>query len=108
MLAPSTVIAIGAAAWASAQAGTPGAVFGGALALDRLTLFTRLGVLALSLLTVALAGNLSRLPNPAEYVALLLFATAGFTLMAASNQLLLAFLADALHALYDPRIGRAP
>ena len=81
------------------RAGTDGAAFGGVFALDRLTLVTRLGVIGLALLTVALAGNLSRLANAAEYLALILFATAGFTLMAASNQLLLAFLALELASL---------
>ena len=93
------LLAVAAAAWAAVRAGTAGPVFGGVLTLDRLTLFTRLGVFALALLTIALAGNLSRPPNPAEYVALLLFATVGFSLMAASNQLLLAFLAVELASL---------
>src|SRR5207302_5032478 len=37
--------------------------------------------------------------NPAEYVAIILFATAGFTLMAVAQQLLLAFLALELASL---------
>lgn len=93
------LMALAASAWATVRAGTDGAAFGGVFALDRLTLVTRLGVIGLALLTVALAGNLSRLANAAEYLALILFATAGFTLMAASNQLLLAFLALELASL---------
>ena len=93
------LIALAAAGWAAARSGTAGPAFGGVFALDRLTLITRLGVIGLALLTVALAGNLSRLANAAEYIALILFATAGFTLMAASNQLLIAFLALELASL---------
>ena len=93
------LIALAAAAWAAVRAGTGGPAFGGVFALDRLTLMVRLGVIGLALLTVALAGNLSRLANAAEYLALILFATAGFTLMAASNQLLIAFLALELASL---------
>lgn len=93
------LIALAAAAWAAARSGTVGQAFGGVFALDRLTLITRLGVIGLALLTIALAGSLSRPANAAEYIALILFATAGFTLMAASNQLLIAFLALELASL---------
>ena len=91
--------AIVAALFATFLAGAGGPVFGGVMTLDNLTLAARLGVLALALLTVALAGDVVRLPNPAEYVAVLLFATVGFTLMAAAQQLLLAFLALELASL---------
>lgn len=87
------LIALATAGWAAVRAGTGGPAFGGVFALDRLTLITRLGVIGLALLTAALAGHLSRLANVTEYLVLILFATAGFTLMAASNQLLIAFLA---------------
>lgn len=91
--------ALVAALFATYFAGAGGPVFGGVMTLDNLTLASRLGVLALALLTVAMAGDVVRLPNPAEYVAVLLFATVGFTLMAAAQQLLLAFLALELASL---------
>lgn len=93
-----TLSIIGAFA-AVAKVGAPGAVFGGVLALDALTWITRLGVLALAGFTTALLPGTLRLRNPAEYIAIILFATAGFTLMAAANQLLIAFLALELASL---------
>jgi len=70
---------------------------------DQLGLLVRLGVLALSALSLPLiAGYASRHTTrkpcstirsyPAEYVAILLLATMGFSLMAVSNNLLVAFL----------------
>jgi NADH-quinone oxidoreductase subunit N len=93
------LLAIGGAAWFACTAGTAGDGFGGVLALDRLTLAARLGVLLLAGLTLCQLPGVLRLSHPAEYVALLLFATAGFTLMAAAQQLLLAFLALELASL---------
>jgi NADH-quinone oxidoreductase subunit N len=93
------VLAIVAAGTAAIFAGTGGPAFGGVLVLDPLTLVARLSVLGLALLTVLLADADPRLAHPAEYVAVLLFATAGFTLMAAAQQLLLAFLALELASL---------
>lgn len=81
------------ALYGTVAAGAPGPVFGAVLMLDGLTLATRLGVLVLAGLTLALLPGVARLRQPAEYVALLLFATTGFTLMAAAHQLLLGFLA---------------
>lgn len=79
--------------------GRMGPVFGATLMLDTLAVATRVGVLALTLLTLGLAAG-SRVPrHPAEYVAIVLFATAGFTLMAAANHLLLAFAALELASL---------
>ncbi len=92
-------LAIVGALVATVLAGSPGAVFGGVMTLDHLTSATRVGVLGLALLTVVLSANVVRLPNPAEYIAVLLFATTGFTLMAAAQQLLLAFLALELASL---------
>ena len=74
-------------------------VFGGALILDPLAVATRLGVLMLAWLTLTLAGSTARLRHPAEFVAIVLFATAGFTLMAVAQQLLVAFLALELASL---------
>lgn len=75
------------------------AAFDGVLVLDPLTRAVRLGVLVLSALTLLSLPGLARLRHPAEYVAVVLFATAGFTLMAAAQQLLLAFLALELASL---------
>lgn len=91
--------ALGAALAGAVLAGQGGAMFGGVLSLDALTTAARVGVLGLALLTIALTGDVVRLPNPAEYIAVILFATVGFTLMAAANQLLLAFLALELASL---------
>ncbi len=93
------VVALVGAMFAVIMVGCGGPMFGGVLTLDPLTFATRLGVLGLALLTVAMCGDVVRLPNPAEYVAVLLFATTGFTLMAAAQQLLLAFLALELASL---------
>jgi len=81
------------------KCGAPDHVVGGVLALDVLGFATRLGVLALTVLTLTLASCTTRLRNPAEYVAVILFATAGFTLMAVAQQLLVAFLALELASL---------
>lgn len=74
------------------QEGVLGEVGSGALNLDFLAVAVRVGVVVLSgfsLLT--LVGGNTR-SQPAEYVALLLFATVGFLQMAAAQTLLLAFL----------------
>ncbi len=99
-----TAVAIGllallAALYGTLAAGNAGDAFGGVLVLDMLTLGARLGVIVLGGLTLALLPGVSRLRHPAEYVAVLLFATCGFTLMAAANQLLVAFLAIELASL---------
>lgn len=93
------LIALVAAVVASFRAGTGGDVFGGVLRLDSLTFATRAGVLVLSALTLALLPGVSRVRNPAEGVAIVLFASTGFTLMAAAQQLLVAFLALELASL---------
>jgi NADH-quinone oxidoreductase subunit N len=79
--------------------GVRGAVFGGVLVLDQLAVLTRFGVLGLTLLTLGVTSGARGLRHPAEYVAIVLFATTGFTLMSAANQLLLAFLAIELASL---------
>lgn len=82
------------------------ALFHGNFVYDSLSLAARLGVYILSMLALLLvAGMRSRqdtiphsafrtphLKNPAEYVAIQLLATTGFSLMAVSNNLLVAFL----------------
>lgn len=74
-------------------------VFGAVLGFDMLAIATRVGVLVLTGLALALTPGVTRLQHPAEYVALILFAATGFTLMAAAQQLLVAFLALELASL---------
>ena len=93
------LLAVAAAICASLGAGSSGAVVDGVLILDSLGLATRGGVLGLTGLTLLLAPGTSRVRNPAELVAIILFATSGFTLMAVAQQLLLAFLALELASL---------
>jgi NADH-quinone oxidoreductase subunit N len=92
-------IAVFVALYYALQIGARGSVFGGVLALDGLALATRIGVLVLAELTLILAGSTARTKHPAEFVAVVLFATTGFTLMAAAQQLLVAFLALELASL---------
>ena len=100
----AAALAIAAMACATAiydtiAVGNIGPVFGGALMLDSLTAASRIGVCGLTLLTLGVAAG-ARVPrHPAEYVALLLFATTGFSVMAAANQLLVAFVALELASL---------
>ena len=93
------LLALGLAAWKAVAAGATGPVFGGVLMIDTLSVATRVGVLGLAGLALALLPPPARLRHPAEFVAVLLFATTGFTLMAAANQLLIVFLAVELASL---------
>jgi len=93
------LLAIVAAAYHAIDAGLSGPAFGGVVVLDSLGLLTRLGVLGLAGFTLAMAPGVARLRHPAEYVAIVLFATTGFTVMAVAQQLLLAFLALELASL---------
>lgn len=93
------LIALVAAVYGSFRGGNSGDLFGGVLRLDPLTFATRVGVLLLAALTLGLMPGVIRLRNPAEYVAIVLFATCGFTLMAAAQHLLVAFLALELASL---------
>lgn len=88
-----------AATYGTMAAGVGGNAFGGVLILDNLTLATRLGVIVLAGLTLALLPGVARLRHPTEYVAIVLLATSGFTLMAAAQQLLVIFLAVELASL---------
>jgi len=92
-------LAVLIAAYFTASTGPVGSVFGGVLMLDTLALLTRLGVLMLTFFTLTVIPGVTRLRHPAEYVSVILFATAGFTLMAAAQQLLLIFLAIELASL---------
>jgi len=87
------------AGWKAVTTGGTGPVFGGVLMLDTLATAARVGVVTLAALAVALLPSPARLRHPAEFVAILLCATTGFTLMAAANQLLIVFLAVELASL---------
>jgi len=88
---------LAAAAWAAA--GARGPVFGGVLIFDPLAVAARLGVLGLTLLTLGVTRGAAAPRHPAEYVAIMLLAATGLLLMAAAQQLLLAFLALELASL---------
>jgi NADH-quinone oxidoreductase subunit N len=94
------VLATVVAMWLGLEsAGVRGEVFDSVFVLDRLTFATRFGVLGLTALTLLTVSGSARLRNPAEYVAITLFAACGFTLMSAAQQLLVAFLALELASL---------
>lgn len=92
-------LAVVAALVATYLAGLSGALFGGVLVLDALSAVARAGILVLTLLAIAFAAGGKRLPHHAEYLAIMLLAAAGFTVMAAARQLLVAFLALELASL---------
>jgi len=92
-------VAVVAASIHCVRLGVPGPAFGGVLIFDNLAMVARVGVLGLALLTLGISSGTVRQRHPAEYVALMLFATTGLTLMAAAQQLLLAFLALELASL---------
>jgi len=87
------------ALYGTAVAGARGSIFGGVLELDLLAVVVRLGSLALLGLALGLLQDTARLRHPAEFVAVLLFATTGFSLMASAGNLLIAFLAIELASL---------
>ena len=89
------VLAAGVAVWCCPT----GSVFGGVLILDKFAVAVRLGVLALTLLTLGVATAATKPRNPAEYVAIILLATTGFMVMAIAQQLLVGFLALELASL---------
>lgn len=92
-------LAVVAALVLNIKLGTSGPVFGGAFLFDPLANATRGGVCVLTLLTLGVTAG-ARIPrHPAEYVALLLLATTGFTLMAAAGNLLIIFLSLELASL---------
>ncbi len=88
-----------AAIYGVIEVGAPGLMYGPVFRLDALGSISRLGILLLSLLTVALAPASTRLRNPVEFIALILLGTAGLTLMAVAQQLLVVFLAIELASL---------
>jgi NADH-quinone oxidoreductase subunit N len=81
------------------RVGAAGPMAGGGFMLDALGTGTRVGVLTLAGLTLLVAAGTARLRHPAEFVAIVLLATTGFTLMAVTQQLLLGFLAIELASL---------
>ncbi len=90
--------AVAAAFLVVLASGISGPVFGGVLTIDPFALATRAALLVLTGLCLCLlAGDPA--PHPAERLAVLLFAGAGFLLMAAAQQLLLAFVALELASL---------
>ncbi len=96
--------AVGAAAGAvgvllTCTIGAVGPVFGGVLMLDRLAVGTRVGVLVLTILALGVGSGARRPRNPVEYVAVILFAATGLSVMAAAQQLLLVFVALELASL---------
>lgn len=93
------LLSLALAGWKAVVTGGAGAVFGGVLMLDTLATATRVGVISLAAFALALLPSPARLRHPAEFVAILLCATTGFTLMAAANQLLIVFLAIELASL---------
>ncbi len=93
------LIGVVAAGFASFESGVDGPAFGGVVVLDSLGFVTRFGVLVLAALSLALVTSLPRLRHPAEYVAIIMIATAGFTIMAVAQQLLIAFIALELASL---------
>ncbi len=81
------------------RVGVVGPVLGGEFMLDALGVGTRAAVLVLAGLTLMLTAGTARLRNPAEFVAIVLLAATGFSLMAVAQQLLVAFLALELASL---------
>ena len=88
-----------AALVASLLTGTTGPVHDHGLVLDPLAVAVRSGVLVLGLLTLGVTAGARTPRHPAEYVAIILFALTGFTLMAAANHLLIGFAALELASL---------
>lgn len=68
-----------------------GSVFGGVFMIDQLSVMTRFGVYALTVLALGIGTGSKAQANPAEYVAVILFAAVGLSVMASAQQLLLAF-----------------
>jgi len=92
-------LAIVAAGAALLAVGPVGPVYADNFLLDSLAVATRGGVLTLALLTLGVAAGAKLPRHPAEYVAIMLFATTGFMLMAAAQHLLIAFVALELASL---------
>lgn len=75
------------------QAGGPGGeAILGAFATDNLTMIARLTFIVAAFLTTLLALDYRPSGNPGEFYALILFSTAGMNFMAASSELIMAYL----------------
>jgi NADH-quinone oxidoreductase subunit N len=92
-------IAVAAALYDVVAIGAIGRVYGDSLLIDQLAVAARAGVLGLTLLTLGVASGAKLQRHPAEFVAIILFAVTGFTLMAAAQHLLIAFAALELASL---------
>lgn len=92
-------IAVSAALYDVVSIGAIGRVYGDSLLIDHLAVVARAGVLALTLITLGVASGAKLQRHPAEFVAIVLFAVTGFTLMAAAQHLLIAFAALELASL---------
>lgn len=93
------LISLVMAGTAAVTQGVSGPVFHHMLEIDALAVATRTGVIVLAALALALLPASNRLRHPAEFTAILLFATTGFILMAAATNLLIVFLALELASL---------
>jgi len=94
-LAPGTnpVLAYLIALGRNLQAGGPGGEpILGAFATDNLTMIARLTFIGAAFLTTLLALDYRPSGNPGEFYALILFATAGMSLMAAASELIMAYI----------------
>jgi NADH-quinone oxidoreductase subunit N len=93
-LSEITILAVGAAMWARLSFELPGAVWAGALRIDRLASFVDMYILLALLLTVWMAGPFLRRSEAdhGEFYALLLLSSVGAMVMACSVNLLLIFL----------------
>ncbi|MDR1788837.1 MAG: NADH-quinone oxidoreductase subunit N [Opitutaceae bacterium] len=87
------------AAVVMANAPLAGPVFGGAFRVDALALAARAGVLLLTLLALGALTGARPQRHPAEFVAIVLMAACGLTLMGAAANLLAAFLSLELASL---------
>ncbi len=65
----------------------------GTFATDHLTMISRLAIIGAAFITVLLAYTLPISGSPAEFYALVLFASAGMCMMAGANELIIAYLA---------------
>lgn len=92
-------IALAAAFYHVVTLGAIGRVYGDSLLIDRLAVASRAGVLVLGMITLGIASGARLQRHPAEYVAIILFAVTGFTLMSAAQHLLIAFAALELASL---------
>ena len=80
-------------------------LFGGMLVITPLTSLFKIICLALALFIVFLARTNRQLPNPGEYLAMLLLATIGLMLLVGSEELLMIFIGLELTGLAPPKLA---